>query len=248
MNYKIIIQARSNSSRLPGKMLMPFCGNQTILDIIINSLISVFDPGDVVLATTNNTSDDALVEIAQKMNVKVFRGDEQDVLKRFIDSADKFTADVIVRVCADNPFLQAESIRGLLNHFDASKMDYLSFKMKDNTPVIKSHLGMYAEIVSISALKKVAQLTTDKTYREHVTNYIYSNPDIFKVEFLSLPYEIGRRNDVRLTIDTKEDFLLGQEIYSEIVPRTDVQSILNSIDLNFDRIKCMKNQIVENSK
>jgi len=248
MNYKIILQARSNSTRLPGKMLLPFYGNQTILDIILNSLVLVFDPTNIILATTNNSSDDALFEIAQKMNVKVFRGDEQDVLKRFIDSADKFTADVIVRICADNPFLQAESIKELLNHFDASKMDYLSFRMKDGTPVIKSHLGMYAEIVSLGALKKAAQLTTDKTYQEHVTNFIYSHPDIFDVEFLSLPDYIGGRNDVRLTIDTEQDFYLVQEIYCEIAPNCDVQSIMNSIDLNAARIERMKNQISENSK
>lgn len=248
MNFKIILQARANSTRLPGKMMRDFFRGQTIPEIIIQNLKKHFRLQDIVLATTTHVNDGELANLALRQGIQLFRGDEQNVLKRFIDAAECMQTEIVVRVCADNPFLQVDSIVELLNAFEKRKVDYLSFKLDDGTPVIKSHLGLFAEVTTLTALKKVAALTDDRFFHEHVTNYIYGNADKFNVQLLTLPSYLGNRKDIRLTIDTLEDFELCQEIYREIEPDCSALNILNTIDLNPVRIAHMKDQIIKNSK
>lgn len=248
MNFKIILQARANSTRLPGKMMRDFFRGQTIPELIIENLKRYFSLEDIVLATTSHPNDDELANLAFRQGIQLFRGDEQDVLNRFIDAAEAAQTDIVVRVCADNPFLQVDAIVELLNAFEKRKADYLSFKLDDDTPVIKSHLGLFAEVTTLSTLKRAAELTNDRFYHEHVTNYIYGNDDKFDVHWLDLPSFLGDRKDIRLTIDTLEDFELCQEIYREIHPDCSAQNLLNAIDLKPSLLKRMKDQIVKNSK
>ena len=248
MTYKLIIQARTNSSRLPGKMLKPFFNDKTILEIIIDNLKESFSEQDIILATTINPDDDHLVNAARIKGIEIFRGDENDVLQRFIKAAETNDAHTIVRICADNPFLQVDSIQHLLLKFQEESVDYLSYELYDHTPVIKSHLGLFAEVTTLKALKKVAQLTNEKKYREHVTNYIYAHPEFFKIKLLPLDQTLIFRNKIRLTIDTLDDFQLCQEIYDEISPNFTVESLLNAIDLKPSIVERMKAQIIENSK
>ncbi|MDP4687030.1 MAG: hypothetical protein NWS53_09015 [Salibacteraceae bacterium] len=248
MNFKIILQARANSTRLPGKMMRDFFRGQTIPELIIENLKRYFSLEDIVLATTSHPNDDELANLALRHGILLFRGDEQDVLKRFIDAAEATQTEIVVRVCADNPFLQVDAIVELLNAFENSKSDYLSFKLDENTPIIKSHLGLFAEVTSLSALKKVAVLSDERFFHEHVTNYIYGHDQVFDVKWLTLPSYLGNRKDIRLTIDTLEDFELCQEIYREIEPDCSAQNILNAIDLNPARLERMKDQIIKNSK
>ena len=248
MNFKIILQARANSTRLPGKMTRDFFQGQTIPELIIHNLKNHFRLKDIVLATTTHINDDELANLALRHGILLFRGDEQDVLKRFIDAAEATQTEIVVRVCADNPFLQVDAIVELLNAFENSKSDYLSFKLDDDTPIIKSHLGLFAEVTALSALKKLAVLSDDRFFHEHVTNYIYAHDQVFDVKWLTLPSYLGSRKDIRLTIDTLEDFELCQEIYREIEPDCSAQNILNAIDLNPARLERMKDQIIKNSK
>ena len=136
----------------------------------------------------------------------------------------------------------------MLLKFQEESVDYLSYELYDHTPVIKSHLGLFAEVTTLKALKKVAQLTNEKKYREHVTNYIYAHPEFFKIKLLPLDQTLIFRNKIRLTIDTLDDFQLCQEIYDEISPNFTVESLLNAIDLKPSIVERMKAQVIENSK
>ena len=98
----IIIQARTGSERLPGKVVKPFYHDKTILEIIIGRFSQLNYP--IIVATTPHAADDMIVEIAQKCNAETFRGAEQDVLQRFIDCANEYQLSIVLRVCADNPF------------------------------------------------------------------------------------------------------------------------------------------------
>ena len=102
---KIIIQARTGSTRLPQKMILPFYENEGIFSLLLKKLTITFDKNDIILATSVNENNDVLVEIAERYGIKYFRGSENDVLQRFIDAAKEFNAENIIRVCADNPFL-----------------------------------------------------------------------------------------------------------------------------------------------
>lgn len=246
--FKIILQARASSKRLPGKMLKVFFNGWTIPEIVIRNLLKIFNAKQIILATSIHGCDDELQRLAENLGIDCFRGEEQDVLKRFIDAATYGSARNVVRVCADNPFIQPESLLKLLQEFDEIDADYLSYRLSDGTPIIKSHLGLFAEIVTFESLLRVARLTDEPDYHEHVTNFIYTNPDLFAVQFLDLPDFINDRTDIRLTIDTEEDFILGQEIYSEVYPDCGVVNIIEAVDSCPSRLLRMKNQIIQNSK
>ena len=213
----IVIQARVGSTRLPNKILLPFYDGLTILELILRRLSSSFPDLPIVIATSTNRENDLIEDLASKMHVKIFRGSESDVLNRFINAAEQYQLKYCIRVCADNPFLSMHFIKSLLQSAQTN-IDYLSHQLTDNgIPVIKSHLGLFAEFVRVEALKKVANLTTDKLYREHVTNFVYANKDLFKVDLLPLPKDMHPyEKKLRFTVDTKEDFLTAQFIFSQL--------------------------------
>ena len=208
------IQARIGSSRLPGKVLLPFYKQQNILDIIIQKLKNNFSNIPIVICTSTDVKNDEIALFCKKNDVQCFRGSEENVLQRFADAATIFNAKTIIRICADNPFLDVEFLKELIQFYEQNQNnDYWSFKNSFNTPVIKTHFGFFAEIVTTKALKKVLNKTDDKLYLEHVTNYIYSNSE-FNIKLKQLPSYLKNRTDLRFTIDDAEDFSLMKELYS----------------------------------
>lgn len=203
----VILQARLSSTRLPGKVLKPLWEGMNLLDLQLQRLKE--KRFSHVLATTINPSDDALVNWAKENQVEVFRGDEQDVLKRFIDCANEFEAQNLIRVCSDNPFIQLDQIQDYLNTLD-SGVEYISYCNSQGMPAIKTHWGLFVEGVSLTALNRAQKLLEGHPekafYSEHVTNFIYGNPDIFKVQLDKAPKEVISRSDLRFTIDTEIDF------------------------------------------
>lgn len=250
MNKKIgfIIQARTGSTRLPNKMLIPFYEDKTILTIILKRLKTSFQSIPIIVATTTEEKDSEIVKMVESENVVCFRGSENDVLQRFIDAADNSGLDAVVRICADNPFLSMKKIKELLEYSSKSDSDYISFTKRDGTPSIKTHYGFWAEYVTVSTLKRVAALTSEKLYHEHVTNYVYSNPKVFKIDFLPIDDYI-EESQIRLTVDTQEDFFVAKEIYNQLMNNKFDVEPENIIPLVSDKFKdIMQIQIDKNSK
>lgn len=222
MKPTIIIQARTGSTRLPNKMTKPFYNGKSVLDILLDRLNSERDNlyvSDIVVATTNKKEDDAIELIANEHSIKVYRGSESDVLQRFIDTAEYYNADRIIRICADNVFLDIESLRFLSIVLSEVDYDYVSFKTSYGKPSILTHYGFFVEGVRLDTLKKVCSQTAETIYHEHVTNYIYNRQDQFRT--LLFPMEsmikgIEEYPDLRLTLDTIEDFEIQQKLYSEL--------------------------------
>ncbi|MTH17528.1 hypothetical protein [Flavobacterium sp. LC2016-01] len=209
----IFIQARTGSTRLPSKILLPFFDNKSILEIIIQKLQTSFPLVPIIICTTDNTKDDEIAEFCKKRDINYFRGDEKNVLKRFIDAASHYDSQKIIRICADNPFLDINFLNELLKfHNDNPKADYWSFKNSNNIPVIKTHFGFFAEIVTVEALSKVLSITSDSLYLEHVTNFIYES-DLFECNLKTIPSFLRNRNHLRFTIDDIVDFEVLQEVY-----------------------------------
>ncbi len=207
------LQARTGSTRLPGKVLLSFDEDDTILDIIVDRLKRYFPKIPLVICTSVNVSDDSIAQFCFKKKIDCFRGNEHNVLKRFTDAAELFGVETIVRVCADNPFLDVSFLKELLEfHSKNSDADYWSFANYKNIPVIKTHFGFFAEIVTAKCLHKVENETHDLLYLEHVTNYVYSQ-DGFKVMLKPLPNYLNDREDLRFTIDDKADFTFLKEVY-----------------------------------
>ena len=197
MKIGIIIQARMNSTRLPGKVLKPIAG-KCLLDHILDRLSLLENLFNIVVATTNSSLDDLIVTHCNSKNIAVFRGSEDDVLGRYYECARVKHFEHIIRLTADNPFTDIEELHNLFEQHITQKNDYThSF---GSMP-----LGVGAEIFSFQALKKSAKSAYAPNHREHVNEYIQEHPHLFKIGILNAPYSKHSKN-LRLTIDTEEDY------------------------------------------
>ncbi|MCA6362440.1 MAG: glycosyl transferase family 2 [Bacteroidetes bacterium] len=212
----IIVQARMGSTRLPGKVLLPFYDGHSILQLLLHRLKANSANVPVWLATSALEADDAVAALAAEEGVNCFRGHETDVLQRFTEAAEKAGFSRIIRVCADNPFLDAGLLDELITASFISSADYLSYSLAGNLPAIRAHWGIFSEYVTLDALKRAAAATDDPFYHEHVTNFIYGNPDKFNVQWIHAPAGVYENLSVRLTIDTPEDFAALQQFYFDL--------------------------------
>lgn len=237
------------STRLPNKIMLPFFKEKCILELMIDKLKQV-PKTQIIIATSINPNNDIIEKFCKEYGINCFRGSENDVIQRFIDAAEKFGEHKIIRVCSDNPFLEMDSLRILAEKAHNSSADYISFNI-NGTPSIKTHFGFWAEYTTLSALKQVRQATNEPIYHEHVTNYIYSHPEKFKIEWIRGPKCLLNRNDIRLTCDTLEDFQNLREIYAEVckdTPFPSIDTLVRYLDSHGGYTSKMKEQILLNSK
>ncbi len=203
------IEARMTSSRLPGKVLMPLVGVPA-LERIIERLRQSRYIDEVVVACTANTPDDAIVELCKKVNCRVYRGNEDDVLVRVLDAAQE--ADVIVEVCADQPFIDPAQIDQALDVFFAGGYDYVGNHLPQTFP-----LGFEIKIFPTKILDEVNRVSQDPYDHEHVSLYIYNHPEKYKIGKITAEGSEARP-DIRLTLDTKEDYELINTVYEKLLP------------------------------
>jgi len=229
----LIIQARLGSTRFPGKVLKPFCEG-TVLEYLVRRLKNAFEGIPIIIATSVEKNDDQIVNLLMSdEKVAVFRGNECDVLDRFVKCAKMYELRKFVRVCADNPFLDIDGLRRLVDIMSDKDVDYVSYFIED-VPTIKTHFGLWAEGVSLDALERVQRGTSEKKYLEHVTNYIYENSDLFKIERLSIPDWFPKHSPIRMTMDTENDYASLRYVCGQF----------NCGDVSLQRLV----QIVENDK
>ena len=253
MKLAIVIQARKGSSRLPGKMALPFYNDQTLLEVILEKLKKVGEKKgvEVILATTICSKDDELVSLAKNSGVEIIRGSEEDVLSRFILAADQFELHKVIRVCGDNPFILTTEIESLIDKYSgADNVDYMSYRV-NGKPSILTHFGLWTEAVDVSALRKVASMTEESLYHEHVTNFIYAHPEIFKLEWIVLNDVRFADENIRLTIDTENDFKLVSQIFQELNAadkEVGFGELHEFVKGRPDMLKMMKSEIEKNSK
>lgn len=209
------------------------------------------DQYPLVIATTYNPRDDEIERLARQKNLNFFRGSENDVLDRFIKAAENYNLQTVIRVCADNPFFDLKGTLALTSYFKEGDWDYIGYKIVNDRPTILTHSGFWGEVVSLSALKKAHGEANDSIYREHVTNFIYKHPDLFRIKLVNAPSGLFNRNDIRLTVDTKADFELVQEIYKRLMEEQagfDPESIVRYIDAHPHYLMRMNHQIELNKK
>ena len=251
MRIGIIIQARSGSTRLPDKMILPFYQGNGILENILIRIKQENINIPIILATTSKAKDDQLVQVAQKNDVPVYRGSENNVLDRFIQAANTYKIEKIIRICADNPFLDMEALKNQISSLQSSFADYWCYALNDQTPTIKTHYGFWTEGVTLDALQRVSTLTDSTLYLEHVTNFIYTNKDSFRIHFKQIPHEIEDETNIRLTIDTKQDFELAKTIYVETIRNHinfSAKELTEFIKTKPEWIEKMKKEIHKNQK
>lgn len=196
MNLGIVIQARMGSTRLPGKVLM-FLGGKTLLDHIIERVMLLKSEHKVIIATTKKKRDDLINEWCFSRKIKCFRGEEDNVLRRYYACAKKYKFNNIVRLTADNPFLDPRELDNLINLHINNNYDYSnSF---GHLPI-----GAGAEIFTIEALRKSFQFGAKDHHKEHVNEYIFDNPDDFNIGKLKI-IKNKCAPDLSFTVDTEKD-------------------------------------------
>jgi spore coat polysaccharide biosynthesis protein SpsF len=199
----IILQARVASTRLPGKALATI-GPRSLLEHCLRRLIAS-GAGRVVLATTRRRDDDAVAVVADKLDVPVFRGSTDDVLERYAETAAQFGFEHIIRATGDNPCVDIDAPRRLLDALNAYDADYVS---ETGLP-----FGAGAEAMTRDALFRAAASAKDPYEREHVTPFIKRRPDEFHIALVSAPASL-RRAGLRVSVDTREDLLFVRELYA----------------------------------
>lgn len=202
MNVIVITQARSGSTRLPKKVLLEVQG-QSLLEIHINRIKKAKLVDDIYIATTINQCDDAIVKLAIKLNVKYFRGSEEDVLDRFYTTAKGTNAEYIVRLTSDCPLIDPKLMDSIIEQAIERNLDYYSNVFEERYPD-----GQDIEVFKFTALEKAWKEAKLKSEREHVTLYI-RNHSTYKNEthFTSDNHLLEENyNHVRLTVDEQADF------------------------------------------
>jgi spore coat polysaccharide biosynthesis protein SpsF len=200
-----IVQARMSSSRLPGKVMLDLCG-KTILERVLDKASGSNAVNEIWLATTIEDQDDIIELVGQRYNVKVFRGQSEDVLDRFCNVVKRSKADIIVRITADNPFTESRLIDYGIEVLINKNLDYVAFK--------KIPYGAGIEVVTKEALVRSDVHAEETAHREHVTLFIKENEDLFKVYYIESPFKAIRRPDLSVTIDRMEDYTRLYKIFS----------------------------------
>lgn len=245
LNTGILIQARLGSKRLPSKMVLPFYNEMGVLEFLFYRLSQRFVKIPIILVTTNNKIDDILVELAINYNIKTFRGDEANVLQRFISAAEHFSLSQVIRICADNPFLDLDGLEILVTEEYSTKLEYWSFQTSSGIPSIKTHFGFWAEGISLKALQKIARSTSEQQYLEHVTNFIYTHKEDFEIKLREIPKYVEELSDLRLTLDTYEDYTLLRDIVSKSCDNFSTSDIIQLVKENsiwLDKMRINKNE------
>jgi len=219
-----IVQARTGSTRLPGKVLKNLVGRPMLAHVIDRlKACSAYDA--IVVATTVARRDDQVAELAAGAGVGVFRGDEEDVLSRYAQAAVEFDAEVVVRVTADcpliDPVISAETVR----YFLSGDFDYVGAGVGGGFP-----RGLDTEVFSRGVLMEVHEVAEDRPSREHVTYWIYNHPERFRLGQYQAPAEL-RRPQYRLCVDEEDDFRLISEIYGRLYRPCEIIDVRRVIDL-----------------
>jgi len=209
-----IIQARTGSTRLPGKVLKEI-GGKTLLEILVERVKRASSIDKIVIATTVAAEDKKIADLAGKLGLDSYRGSEKDVLDRYYQAAKKFKADVVVRITGDCPLMDPTIIDRVVGYYkeNSDKFDYASNIRPPTFPD-----GMDVEVFPFTVLEKAWRDAELPSEREHVTAYIANHPEIFRIG--NVFYECNAVS-IRLTVDNNEDFEVVRTIIENFPDKKD---------------------------
>ncbi len=205
MSVNAIIQARCGSTRFPNKVFAPIAG-KPLLWHVVNRLTYAKRIDDIIVATTVNAKDDKIEEWCHDNNIHCFRGSEEDVLNRYYSASEAFPSDYVVRITADDPFKEPKVIDAVIAKLIDEGYDHVTNNLPPSFPE-----GLDCEAFKKEALDYSERQAETAFEREHVTQYIYHHPEIFKIGNVSNPVNISH---LRWTIDKEDDIEMVKAIYA----------------------------------
>ncbi len=226
------------SERLPGKVIKPILGKPMII-YTLNRLKKSRYIDKIVVATSLSEKERSLINKCEQYDYDVFKGSEENVLKRYKDVSDKYKEseeDIIIRVTGDCPLIDPVIVDNVITKFMYEDYDYVRLDVPDTFV-----RGFDVEVFSKKALDRVFDkvhknndLDADNTmYKEHVTLYMYKHPEEFKIGYVK-GSEFYQK-DYRLCVDTELDFKLVNEIYNHFQDEfVTAKYVISFLDKNKD--------------
>ena len=211
MRVAAVVQARMGSTRLPGKVLRPL-GGRPVLSWVLRAARESACVDELVVATSALPEDDPVEELAREAGAQVVRGSADDVLDRYLRALDAHPADAVVRLTADCPLIDPSLVAMVVSAWRAAPdgIDYLATTLHRTLP-----RGLDVELVTADALRRAGREATAHD-RVHVTSYVWSHPELFRVAGLVVRPEAA---DLRITLDTPEDAALLDAVAAAVGDR-----------------------------
>ncbi len=209
MSVNAIIQARCGSTRFPNKVFALIDG-KPLLWHVVNRLKYATKIDDIIVATTVSEKDDKIEEWCTENNVHCFRGSEENVLNRYYSASEAFPSDYVVRITADDPFKEPKVIDAVVSKLIKEGYDHVTNNLPPSFPE-----GLDCEAFKKSALERSEKEAETAFEREHVTQYIYHHPEIFKIGNVSNEENLSY---LRWTVDKDVDFEMVKAVYAHRNP------------------------------
>lgn len=209
MSVNAIIQARCGSTRFPNKVFALIDG-KPLLWHVVNRLKYATKIDDIIVATTVSEKDNKIEEWCKENNVHCFRGSEENVLNRYYSASEAFPSDYVVRITADDPFKEPKVIDAVITKLIEEGYDHVTNNLPPSFPE-----GLDCEAFKKSALDRSEKEAETAFEREHVTQYIYHHPEIFKIGNVSNDVNLSY---LRWTVDKDVDFEMVKAVYAHRNP------------------------------
>lgn len=206
MKVNAIVQARCGSTRLPEKVFALIDGKPLIWHVVMR-LKQAKKVDEIIIATTDNARDGVIETWCRENNVLCFRGNEDDVLNRYYEASRHFPSDVVVRITADDPFKEPKVIDEVIDTLLDGDYDLVTNNFPPSFPE-----GLDCEAFYFKVLEEMEKKSEDSFEREHVTQYVYRNPDKYKIGNVACEKQLSH---YRWTIDNIEDFQMVNAIYEK---------------------------------
>lgn len=226
-NILILVQARISSSRFPGKVLKEIQG-KPILIHQLDRIAQIKTKTKLVVITSDQSSDDILVQVVKDYGYEVFRGSMDDLLDRHYQAALVYGAKIIVKIPSDCPLIDPKIIDQVLGYYltSGSKFDFVSNLHPASYPD-----GNDVEVMSFSALKNAWKQAKKPLEREHTTPYFWENPDKFSIGNFGWESHLKLDMSHRFTLDYAEDFEFIKHVYDRLFPGNKNFSLQDILDL-----------------
>ncbi len=231
MKVVTTIQARTSSTRLPNKVLLPLCG-EPLLIRVIERINRASLHGTTVVATSTMPEDDVIEQLCIKNGIHCFRGCMNDLLDRHYQVACKYEAEALVKIPSDCPLIDPLIIDRVIGHY---LQNFPAFDYVSNLHPATFPDGNDVEIMSMGTLKKAWEEAKRDFEREHTTPYIWENPSKFNIGNVTWPTGLDFSTSHRFTIDYEEDYQFINEVYNRLYrvnPGFDLDEILFLLEMN----------------
>ena len=221
-----VVQARLGSTRLPYKMMLSLHG-KPLIEWVVKRVQKSLALDDIIVAIPRGEDNDILAKYLKELNVKVFRGSENNVLNRFYEAVKDENATQIVRICADNPLIDGLEIDNLIEFYKNNSCDYAYNHIPKNNLYPD---GLGAEIISFQLLKELNKIVKTQHHKEHCLSYITDNKEKYLIKTFDPLDSDLHHPELKFDVDTFDDYykLAMKELNTDITSKELVNLFLET--------------------